>query len=71
MAAKITNNQSFIGKALFYATLVVVGSGAYLQLDETTKIIPVLALALGAGFLAAWVERKSGKRRQCNSRATS
>ena len=71
MAAKTTNNSMLIRKALFYATLVVVGSGAYLKLQATTTILLVLVLALGAGFLAAWVEYRAGKRRQCNSRSTS
>jgi len=51
-----TFNRAFIGKGLFYATLVVVCSGAYLYPTDWEKIVPVLILALGAGFLAARVE---------------
>lgn len=57
-------NKAFIGKGLFYATLIVVGSGVYLSPIELKKMVPVLVLALGAGFLAAWVE---GRKKSCRS----
>jgi hypothetical protein len=61
-----TFNKAFIGKGLFYATLIVVCSGAYLYPTELNKIVPVVILALGAGFLAARVEGR--KKSACTSR---
>jgi hypothetical protein len=61
-----TFNKAFIGKGLFYATLVVVCSGAYLYPTQPQKIIPVIILSLGAGFLAARVEGR--KKSACISR---
>lgn len=50
------DRKKFIGKALTYAFVVIICTGFYTDPVSFPKVVKVLTVALGAGFLAAWVE---------------